>query len=498
MPELHGFQKDLVSDIRSVWKGNTRIMVQAATSFGKTFVIASMVDSMAKRGLKCVCLVPRISLVKQMIDEFVAFGISPSEISKIHRDHKTDYSCNIIVASTASFIRKDFMPFDIIHIDEAHMQNKVINQRMEDRPDERYIGWSATPFSRGLGKYYTALVKGIGMRELINMDGMGLCDYDIYAPSVPSLKNLHTRAGNFIEEELMDLMAGAKIAGNIVSNWCTHGENRPTMVLPVNVLHANQIQADFASVGVQSEVISAKTPLEEREEIFERIRNGTLKMVISVGCLTAGFSIKQISCLIQARPTKSKEDWLQGCGRVLRYLPNKRAIIFDHGACSLTLGYPEDIDITELDDGEKKDSEKKKKEKKEERECLPTRCSKCGAIKRGGEAKCHKCGYVAKRCEDVEVNELVGLTMIKGETKKEATKEDKQKWWSELLGWQRQQSMNGKQVSKGRISNIYREKFNVYPKGLDDRLKSPSLELTSFIKSRNIAFAKAMESKNNG
>jgi len=495
MPELHDFQKDLVNDVRKVYKANTRIMIQAATSFGKTFVMASMVDKMAQNGMKCVCLVPRLSLIKQMEDEFEAFGISKYRMSKIHCDFKTDYSKNIIIASTASFIRKEFMPFDVIHIDEAHMQNRVINKRMEEHPEERFFGWSASPFSKGLGKYFSAMVKGIGMRSLIDMEGMALCDYSVFAPSIPSLKDIKVKGGEYVAKELEALMGDAKIAGDLVSNWVAFGENRPTMVLPVNVRHANQIQADFAAVGVSSEVISAKTPLDEREAIFDRIRNDTLKMVISCGCLTAGFSIKKISCLIQARPTKSKSDWLQGCGRVLRYLPGKRAIIFDHGGCSLTLGLPECIDIDELDDGKRQESEKKKEKEKKEIEALPKVCKQCGFVKPAGVGACPRCGHISKVCEDVETNHQLGLEMIKGEKKKEPTKEDKQKFYSELLGWQKQQQMNGKNVSDGRVSHIYKEKFGVWAKGLDDRIMSPSNELTSFIRSRNIAYSKAMKQK---
>jgi predicted enzyme related to lactoylglutathione lyase len=85
--------------------------------------------------------------------------------------------------------------------------------------------------------------------------------------------------------------------------------------------------------------------------------------------------------------------------------------------------------------------------------------------------------------------------MIKGEKKKAATKEDKQKFYSELLGWQKQQQMNGKNVSDGRIAHIYKDKFGVWAKGLNDKIMSPSSELTSFIRSKNIAYAKAREQK---
>ena len=269
------------------------------------------------------------------------------------------------------------------------------------------------------------------------------------------------------------------------------------MVLPVTVAHAHKIQSDFADVGIASEVIHAKTEIEEREEIFKQLEDETLKIVISVGCLTEGFSIKKISCLINARPTKSKAKWIQGAGRVLRFLPGKHAIIFDHGGTALTLGLPEDIQIDELCDGTKSES-KSADEKEKEFNALPKVCKKCGSLREIGHVVCSKCGYKTVHKEDGEVAHSLGLKILTGEKKKEHTKEDKQRWWSELLGWQLASKMNGKNISDGRIAHIYKDKFGVWAKGLDSKVNNPSSELTSFIKSKNIAYAKAREQLEGG
>lgn len=490
--QLYDYQERLISDVRKVWKEHKRIMIQLATAGGKTFCIASMLDSMSKRGMSCVFLVPRITLIQQAVNEFIAYGIEPERISKIHCDFPTDYNCKIIVASTASFIRKEYRPFDVLVHDESHIQSKAIIKRMEEYPDERHIGLSATPFSKGLGKHYTTLVKGVGMRDLIEMEGMGLCPYTIYCPTIPNLNKLKVQNGDYVEKELEKLMQGAQIAGDIVSNWVAHGENRPTMVLPVTVAHAHRIQEDFSQVGITAEVIHAKTPLDERESIFKQIQDGTLNIVISVGCLTEGFSLKKISCLINARPTKSKARWIQGVGRVLRYMPGKHALIFDHGGCALTLGLPEDIEIGELCDGKRQERVSEEK-LKEETEALPKVCKQCGMLKAAKVAKCPRCGYISTYKEDVEVARTVGLTVFKGKSKKEPTRAEKQRFYSELLGWQLSQKIHGKQVSDGRIAHIYKDKFGVWPKGLDSKMMTPSRELTSFIRSRNIAFAKSKQ-----
>lgn len=492
---LYPYQEKTINDIRKEWKANKRILAMLPCGAGKTFIAAYMINNMIKSGLKVLFLTPRIVLIDQAIKEFIAFGIPVGDISKIHCSYKTNYGAKVIVASTASFIRKDYMPFDVIFIDECHLQNKKINQRMEENPEERYIGLSATPYSKGLGKYFTSLVKGPSMRDLIEMEGGGLCDFDLYCPSIPSLKDVTVRNGDYVEKELERLMCGAKIAADVVSNWCENAENRETIITPVNVAHAHKLQQEFADCGVVSEVIHARVPLEEREEIFNRVRNGTLKILISVACISEGFSIKTISCYVNARPSKSKSTWVQSFGRAIRYIEGKRALIFDHGGTALTLGLPESIDIDHLDDGTKAESEKKKEKAKSDQEALPKVCKKCGALRRQGEVFCSKCGYKSVYSEDVEVNRQLGLEMLKGTKKLEPTKADKQTFYSELLGWQKSQEMSGKKISDGRISHIYKEKWGVWPKGLDSKVMNPTLELTSFIRSRNIAYSKAMKQK---
>jgi len=492
---LYPYQEKTINDIRAEWREHKRILAMLPCGAGKTFIAAYMINNMIKSGLKVLFLTPRIVLIDQTIKEFIAFGIPVGDISKIHCSYKTNYGAKVIVASTASFVRKDYMPFDVIFVDECHLQNKKINQRMEEHENERYIGLSATPYSKGLGKYYTSLVKGPSMRELIDMDGGGLCDFDLYAPSIPSLKDVTVRNGDYVEKELERVMCGAKIAADVVANWCDNAENRETIITPVNVAHAHKLQQEFADCGIVSEVIHARVPLEEREEIFDRVRKGTLKILISVACISEGFSIKTISCYVNARPTKSKSTWVQSFGRAIRYIEGKRALIFDHGGTCLTLGLPETIDIDHLDDGTRAEAEKKKEKQKQEQDALPKVCKKCGAIRKTGEPVCSKCGHKSVHAEDVEVNRQLGLKIFSGKEKKAATKEDKQKFYSELLGWQKQQQMNGKNVSDGRVSHIYKEKFGVWAKGLNDKIMSPSSELTSFIRSKNIAYAKAREQK---
>ena len=76
---------------------------------------------------------------------------------------------------------------------------------MKDCPDIPFIGLSATPWARGLGKYYDDLIIAATTADLIR-DGLSLADFIIFAPSEPDLAGVRTVAGDFHEGELAEAM----------------------------------------------------------------------------------------------------------------------------------------------------------------------------------------------------------------------------------------------------------------------------------------------------
>lgn len=74
---------------------------------------------------------------------------------------------------------------------------------------------------------------------------------------------------------------------------------------------------------------------------------------------------------------------------------------------------------------------------------------------------------------------------LHGGDRAKASKEDKQQWYSGLLGYAESQC-----YKKGWAYHKYHEKWGVYPGGLRQVAQAPAPEVMSWIKSRNIAFAK--------
>jgi superfamily II DNA or RNA helicase len=496
MISLYGDQEEFVTEIRSLWRSHLRIVGYAQTGFGKTRVAARIIEGFSSRGLRVCFVVPRITLIQQTAKSFIDLGLE--DITLQWGDSETDERALITISSIDTMIRRPKRKYDLVIVDECHKRREQLLRWMVEFPDERYLGLSATPFANWMGEYYTGLAKSKPMRWLIDNDR--LSEYEIYAPSVPDLSEVSSRntamGYDYAESELEAVMGDFKVIGNIVQNWLEHGDNRLTMALCVNVSHANHLMLEFQKAGVSAETITAKTKIEERERIFQRSKEGITRVVLSVDCLTEGYDQPEMTCLINARPTKSLMRYAQGMGRVLRYLEGKVAVIFDHSGTSIELGFPEDITISELrsgNDGESKDNDREPEEKREKK---AKKCASCNFLKPAGVYVCPKCGFKPVVGEDVETDESRGLKKVKGK-KKVFTTEDKQLWYSQFLGFQKERQAEGKKASDGYISHLYKAKFGVWPRGLSSKSIGAGPEVRRYIKSRQIAYAKGLKSENN-
>jgi superfamily II DNA or RNA helicase len=181
----------------------------------------------------------------------------------------------------------------------------------------------------------------------------------------------------------------------------------------------------------------------------------------------------------------SEEVWdILNAGPLQRFTANGRLVhnckIFDHAGNSIRLGLVTDIHHDTLDatkPGEKQES-------KPPAEKLPTPCVACGVLFSGRE--CPACGKERKAVSQVE--EVQGqLVQLAGKARV-WTAAEKQAWWS---GLQFIRESRGR--SSGWASHAYREKFGVWPRGLSDAPKPATPEMWSWVKAKDIRYAKSRQ-----
>ena len=379
------------------------------------------------------------------------------------------------VCSPQTLARRPVPRADLVIIDECHVFYGIHHKMMQAMPNTVFIGLSATPFTKGLGKHYTNLVIGATTTKLT--DEGYLVPVKVFAPSKPDLSKIRTIGGDYDEKELFARVNKPKLVADIVDTWVKRSENRPTIGFAVNVLHSQALCEQFKDRGIRAAHIDSYMPKAEREQTVKDFKDGYIKVLFNVGILDKGFDYPEASCLIMARPTKSLMLYIQQAGRVLRTHSSKEdAIILDHAGNTQSHGFITDDLPQELDDGIKRKVERTEKVQEEKGSICPS----CSYVKKRNVYACPCCGFVPKKKDAgiaVETGDLLEVTRQK------VTIQDKQKLYSELLYVEVE-----KGYKRGFAAQMYRNKCGVWPKGLTDIPTIPSETTLNYIKSRMIAF----------
>lgn len=477
MRQLRPHQVSAVEMLRaSLRQGNRCPVLAAPCSFGKTTVASHIIQSAVEKGKRCYFIVDRVELIDQASDRLLEDGV---EHGVIQGDHPlTDYRKPVQVATIQALARRRKQEFDLAIIDECHVLYKTHKAYMEQYNNVPFIGLSATPFAKGMGKHFDDLIVPITTQEL--MDQGYLCEYDCFAPTEPDLKGVRTKRGDYDENQLAERVDTPKLVGDIVATHQQLAKDRPTVVFAVNIAHSKHICKEFQKAGVRAVHVDAYTDKETRSMINNQFKAGEIDVLSCVAIFEKGWDAPIASCLIQAAPTKSIMRYVQQVGRILRTHPDKeRAIILDHAGNTERHGWVESIVPYKLDTGEKKEQQTTKKESKKPE---PKKCEKCGYVKE--TFICSVCGYKPEYAQNVA---LIDGELEKKSKKPKATVEEKERWYGMLLAYAAQ-----KGYAKGWAYFKTRDKFGT-SLGKNKHVKPipPDQECLNWITHTNIKHAKA-------
>ena len=286
----------------SLKTGSKRPMLQCPTGFGKTVMAAAIVEGAMRKGNRVMFCVPSLSLIDQTVQAFWREGIR--DVGVIQADHPmTDYSKPVQVCSVQTIQRRRLPHADLVLIDEAHNWFKFYEKWFAQWDAIPFVGLSATPWTKGLGKHYDDLIIASTTQELI--DAGYLSPFRVFAPSHPDLSGVRTIAGDYAEDDLAGVMNQSQLVADVVETWKAKAEGRPTLCFAVNRAHAKRLQQQFEQAGVPSGYIDAYTDIPEREAVRKQFASGAIKVVCNVGCLTTGVDW-DVRCIVLARPTKSE------------------------------------------------------------------------------------------------------------------------------------------------------------------------------------------------
>lgn len=480
MIELRDYQDESINRLRdNIRAGFKNQVLSASTGAGKTVCAAYLLNECHQKGKRGIFVADRIALINQTSETLDRYGVSHGVIQSQHWRYRP-YE-RIQVASAQTLARRDWPDADLIIIDECHSMMKTSLDRIAKR-DAVTIGLTATPFSRGMGKYYDAIVSVTTTNKLIEQGH--IVGYRVFASSEPDMTGVKVnRFGEWDENEAAERVT--PLVGDCVAEYLKYGEGKKFIVFGCNVAHCEDLHKQFMSAGIQTELYTYRTDDDSRAMMVDEFKkpDGYIKGLISVSALAKGFDNTEIGVIIIARPLKkSLAEHIQMIGRGLRKHPGKEiCTILDHaGNCRRFWNAWHEFfenGADTLDDGVRK--EKKKAEKKE---VDPVKCPKCHAMHNPMPA-CPSCGHIYPK-RSSEILHAEGTLSEIGCTVQAVDSAAKMAFYAQLRF-----IAQSRGYADGWAYHKYVERFGVGPFGKKPEPTTPTQDVLNWVQSRQIAYA---------
>lgn len=357
MIQARPYQADMIARINAQWDAGDRdVLAVLPTGGGKTFIFSSVI---AQHGMPSAAIAHRQELVSQMSLALARNGVrhrvvGPPSVAAACRaaqldelkTHYVDPSARVGVCGVDTLVRlPDDDPWlrqvQLAVTDEAHhlVRGNKWGKALEMFPNAKGLGVTATPLradGKGLGRHadgvFDSLVLGPGMRDLI--DAGYLTDYRIFRPpSDIDLSGVTTSAsGDYSPEKLRNAVHKSRtIVGDVVTHYLAHAYGKLGMTFAVDIEAAQELCQAYRAMGVTAEVVTGKTPDDQRRRIMRRFAAREVMQLCSVDIFGEGFDCPALEVISFARPTLSYGLYVQQFGRVLRLMKDKpHGLIIDH------------------------------------------------------------------------------------------------------------------------------------------------------------------------
>jgi superfamily II DNA or RNA helicase len=331
--ELRAFQKTAVDQMLTRDFGT----LSAPTGSGKTVMALNMV---ARRRQPALVIVHTKDLAAQWVERIEAFlGIPSAECGMI-AGGRIKIGSRISVALVQSLYKcaeqvSEHIGFVVA--DECHRcPSRTFTEAIVDFDARFMLGLSATPWRRDNLSRLIFWHLGDVHHEV---DKAGLVAAGEVLPAEvivreTRFKPFHDPVNEYskmLSELTGDTERNLLIAGDVAEEVRDHPGI--SLVLSDRRAHCENLQALLRyRFKVDCELMTGEMPIQERQEVVERMNAGRVRVVIATGQLIGeGFDCRSLSTLFLATPIRFSGRVLQYLGRVLRPAPGKRtARVFDY------------------------------------------------------------------------------------------------------------------------------------------------------------------------
>ena len=438
MLELRPYQKDAVDAVyRYLREKDGNPCIEIPTAGGKSCCIARIATDAVNLWNGRVMILAHVKeLLAQNADKVAALcpgipvGVYSAGLGR------RDTGQPIVVAGIQSAYNRAelFGRRDLLVIDEAHlvppggegMYRTFLEAMRRINPLVRLIGVTATPYRLDggaicrPGNLLTDICYRAEVKPLIAQGYLSPITSKAGHSSI-RLDGLHTRAGEFVQEDVDAAVDNADAIDSACRDAVAQAAGRRTVIVFCSsVEHARHVAKKLRDLtGDETAVLTGETPAQERAAILRRFRGKDLapdlfgqterplRWLCNVSVCTTGLDIPNIDCVVMLRPTQSAGLYVQMVGRGFRLSPETgkaNCLVLDYSGNIERHGPVDAVRVREPGHGPKLDAP------------LAKECPNCREMIHPAIMVCPSCGYRFPRPADERITgDASRLAILSGE-----------------------------------------------------------------------------------
>lgn len=319
---LYPHQQQAVNETVKYLRTHRYALIELAVGLGKSYIISTLA-SMSKSG-RAVILQPAMELVKQNHEKLAETGLNCTMIDSAH---KGDWKANYIY-TTPQTLCKNLDKLEepsVVLIDEAHMfySGKMFNTIFKAWKNCKVVLLTATPYYNETKTVYEggymysvsttrSIADELGIEPCVRLDraaGLRLgygCHINFHKVKMVYLKSEH-----FNDPATYWPMIQSQVQS--VRNLVKNMDN--CIIYCQNITQAEYLQKEL---GLPCECVFGKTPKKKRIELIDKLKNGVVRYVLTVGCLKLGFDFPGLKNILLLANFNNECEAEQIVGRLNR------------------------------------------------------------------------------------------------------------------------------------------------------------------------------------
>lgn len=196
--------------------------------------------------------------------------------------------------------------------------------RLQAYDDCILIGLTGSPYRlkrhEDMSYFFQVQVNAPTPKEMIQEGYLTPCVYY----GLPAIKTKGVKLNTKGDYQTKQLTTEAeKVIKDLYTNYDRICPDRTFIAFACSVRHAHKIAEEFHKNQVEVRIVTANTSSNLRKEYYCELEAKKIQGIVSVDCITTGFDVRSISCILLARPTKSKALYIQMLGRGMRLAEGK-------------------------------------------------------------------------------------------------------------------------------------------------------------------------------